>query len=340
MKKATTRFNLGVICGNPKDGTSFYRAMGPLGSLRKQMPEMQIRLLEEVSWMTMKMVDVLFLQRPFSDDDVRIAEMAKKNKKPLWIDYDDDLTCVPFENPTYLLHLQAEKNIPRLLALADKVSVSTEELGVRCRPHAPDKVVVISNALDDSLFERARHRITTNKLLCWRGSNTHLKDIAEVAPGITRALQQNGKDWRVEFWGFCPYFIPETVRPYISEFNFYPPMDIIDYHVRFTESRPRIAIFPLTCNRFNQAKSHCGWLECTLAGAIAIAPDWPEWQRKGVLNYSSPEAFGDVLLTAMNMSPEECEAMNAAAWKLIKQKYLLSRVNRMRQQQILEPLVG
>lgn len=333
------KFTLGVICGNPKDATSFYRAMGPLGNLRRMLPEMSIVMLEEVSWMSMKQIDVLFLQRPYTDDDVRIAEVAKKNKKPLWIDYDDDLTCVPFENPTYFLHLAASKNITRSIELADIVTVSNMELYHRYQSNALKKVVVIPNALDDDLFQRPDGRIATTQSISWRGSNTHLKDISEVTPGLTSALHKHGKGWTVDFWGFCPYFIPEAVIPHIKAFNFHPPIDIIDYHVQFTESKPRITMIPLTFNKFNQAKSHCGWLECTLAGAIAIAPDWPEWHRKGVLNYKNLEEFEQILSMAMSLTPEECEEMNAEAWESIKEHYLLSRVNLLRKEQVLEKLV-
>ena len=332
------KFTLGVIAGNPKDSTSFYRAMGPLGNLRTLVPEMSLLMLEEVSWMSMKQVDVLFMQRPFTDDHVRIAEMARKNKKPLWMDWDDDLTCVPLENPTYFFYQSAAKNIAKLIGLADKITASTMELGVRMQGDNPKKIVVVPNALDDDLFHRPDGKVTTNQSICWRGSNTHLKDIAEVTPGLTASLQKQGKEWTMDFWGFCPYFIPDAVVPNVKTFNLHPPTDIVEYHNQFTESKPRVAMIPLSFNRFNEAKSHCGWLECTMAGAITVAPDWAEWHRKGVLNYKSPQQFEQVMTVAMSLSQKECEDINLEAWDFIKKHYLLSHINQLRKG-VLEQLV-
>jgi len=222
--------------------------------------------------------------------------------------------------------------------MADKITVSTMELGVRCQLDDPKKVVVVPNALDDDLFHRLDDKIETNKSICWRGSNTHLKDIAEVAPGINASLQKYGKEWSVDFWGFCPYFIPDIVIPHAKSFNLHPPTDIVVYHEQFMASKPRIAMIPLAFNKFNEAKSHCGWLECSIAGAITIAPDWMEWRHKGVLTYKNPEEFGKILEVAMSLSEKECQDMNMEAWGEIKKHYLLSHINELRKG-VLESLV-
>ena len=332
-------FTLGIIAGNPKDSTSYYRAVGVYGSLRKIVPEMSMMMLEEVSWCSLKQIDVLFMQRPFNLDHVRIAEMAKKNKTPLIIDYDDDLCVVPLSNPTYFVYQAAAENIRRLLKLADKIMVSTMELGIRCQLDEPKKVIVVPNAMDNYLYDRIDGKIETNKSIAWRGSNTHLKDIWEVTPSMKNALTMYGKEWAVDFFGFCPFFIPDAVIPHIKTFNLHPPTDIVEYHIQFQASKPRIVIIPLSFDRFNEAKSHCGWIESVLAGSIVVAPNFAEWHRPGILNYKNPEDFGKVLSVAMSLSEKECQDMNLEAWQHIKKHYLLSHVNLLRKK-VLEELIG
>lgn len=329
-----SNFTLGVICAAPRDATSFYRVYGPLGSLRNLMPEMTLQLMTEINWTSIKQVDAVLMQRPYLSDHIKMAEMIKKNGKPLILDFDDDLTCVPLDNPNFMTYQGIEKNVADLVAMADKVIVSTEELKNRFMVGKTNKFWVIPNALDDIFLPlRLKHESKTSPTLCWRGSETHLRDVAEVSGGLVNALQTfpNAKEWVVEFWGCCPYFIPPALNGRIKNFLFHGPTDIMDYHADLVNSQPRIAIVPLSDSKFNKAKSHCAWLEFALAGAVVIAPDWPEWKHQGIINYKNPALFGDALSQALAMSPKQCENMNERAWKEIRAKYMLSDVNKMRE---------
>ena len=67
-----------------------------------------------------------------------------------------------------------------------------------------------------------------------------------------------------------------------------------------------LAVVPLKDNLFNHAKSNLAWIEATCAGAMTLAPDWPEWRRPGVSNYESPLNFKKLLR-------ERLEACRSAA---------------------------
>ena len=219
-----SNFTLGVICAAPRDATSFYRVYGPLGSLRNLMPEMTLQLMTEINWTFIKQVDAVLMQRPYLGDHIKMAEMIKKNGKPLIIDFDDDLTCVPLDNPNFMTYQGIEKNVADLVAMADKVIVSTEELKNRFMVGKTNKFWVIPNALDDIFLPlRLKHGSKTSPTLCWRGSETHLRDVAEVSGGLVNALQTfpNSKEWVVEFWGCCPYFIPPALNGRIKNFLFH-----------------------------------------------------------------------------------------------------------------------
>ncbi len=93
--------------------------------------------------------------------------------------------------------------------------------------------------------------------------------------------------------------------------------------------QPAIMIVPLVDNDFNRAKSNIAWLEGCFAGAAVIAPDFPEFQRPGVLNYSSPEQFGDVLGNAM-IGNYDLKKLSEDGWAHIRKYELLTHRNQIR----------
>ena len=57
------KINLLAVIPNTEDATSFYRAIGPLGQLRKIMPELNIISgVQRFTWAVMQMSDIVFLQ--------------------------------------------------------------------------------------------------------------------------------------------------------------------------------------------------------------------------------------------------------------------------------------
>jgi hypothetical protein len=67
--------------------------------------------------------------------------------------------------------------------------------------------------------------------------------------------------------------------------------EIFSYMGVFRQLAPFIHIVGLEDNPFNRAKSNVAWVEASAAGAVVLAPDWPEWQRPGVQTYTDPEDF-------------------------------------------------
>src|ERR1035437_2744530 len=117
-----------VVAPDKTDATSFYRCAGPFSALRKTNPEIQFVYPSEMNWTYIKNSDVVFLQRPFNDEHVRVAELAKEMRVPLWIDYDDNLLELPADNPVQAIYneTKVQNNIRYMLAIADHVTVSTQ----------------------------------------------------------------------------------------------------------------------------------------------------------------------------------------------------------------------
>jgi hypothetical protein len=60
-----------------------------------------------------------------------------------------------------------------------------------------------------------------------------------------------------------------------------------------------VHIVPLRDNAFNRCRSNLAWIEATCAGAVVIAPDWEEWRRPGIMNYTDAEGFRRTLRGVM-----------------------------------------
>lgn len=313
-------FRLGAIIPTLTDGTSFYRAAGPLQALELARPEFRMESGGVINWVYLRGVSAVFLQRPFTPDHVRIVSMAKLHGKPVWVDYDDDLFTVPMSNPTHKVYSdkQNHNQIMTILTQADVVSVSTEALAEKFRkilaqiesagernqgvPYQnlnPDKIVVVPNAYDEQLHrysfkhwqEPVGHATMT---VMWRGSHTHDADLAMYEKAITNAFVKHGKLWTLNFvgspfWQSIQNMEAAGIPP--SQLVVTQVLDVIEYMQFIHTVKPAVMIVPLVDDLFNRAKSNIAWIEATHAGAMTLAPDWPEWRRPGVINYKDQEDF-------------------------------------------------
>ncbi len=334
-----TDFNLAVHCPNPRDATSLYRAFGPLAELRRTMPGLRLCSLPvEITWNSLVQCDALFMQRPFRPNDLALARMAISMNMPIWLDYDDDLFCVPAWNPASPLYNKpaVAQAINDMLALATVVSASTQALADVLQERTQASVVVVPNAINRRLFRRALPERTEDpreRLIVWRGSATHRNDLNFAADAcIAVAKEIPTTTWL--FLGDAPWFVdympPRLVRTA-------PALDPLEYHALIQQLRPNLWIVPLVDIAFNRSKSMCAWLESSFAGATCIAPAWEEWQRPGIINYSSQADFGVKLRTAASESTSALDALAEKSWQYISSHLTIGVVNE-RRRAILEGL--
>ena len=124
-----------VNCPAKRDGTSVYRAWGVLPYLGASGLEL-VECPSSINWTDMVSCDAVFIQRPIIQGAINLAMYAKQYRKPVWIDYDDDLFCVPKDNPAHDMYNQDayKENIKRLCSIADVVTVSTKALADKLKP--------------------------------------------------------------------------------------------------------------------------------------------------------------------------------------------------------------
>jgi glycosyltransferase involved in cell wall biosynthesis len=276
----------------PYSAVSFYRSTGPFQHLRKIMP-LQLNQPEHYNWMSIGMNDICFIERPHTANDLALIELCKSINIPVVIDYDDNLFEIPPWNPcykTYTLNICAIMG--RCIQLADEVTVSTERLGEYLNKFRAKECEIIPNAFPSHLIDFNEPTPPREKLVTWRGSNTHVRDLLLAVDGITEA-HKKFPDWQFVFLGDPGWDVLEEL-PFVKTIS---PLDPVPYIKKLWKLAPAIHIVPLVDDEFNRCKSNIAYLEATYAGAKVIAPAWDEWVKSWV--YRGAESFGETLLTLM-----------------------------------------
>lgn len=321
---------------NSLDGTSLYRAYGPLGHLANQLSEVKIMTSETFNWPVFSMVDGIFMQRPYSQNHFQIADMARCNNVPIWVDYDDDLFRVPISNPTHKTYgaQSTQKEIAKIIAMAEIVTVSTQQIKDNLSRLNPN-IHVVPNALNEKIFnKRPSPPAARNPMMFWRGSPTHDKDLMYY----THEMAELAKKYPKFSWCFMGHPFWWTIEQMPTHnLILAEGVDPIEYFEVILKIAPAAVIVPLYDNDFNRTKSNIAWIEATYAGAVCIAPDWPEWQKPGVLLYDSTAEFKRlcelVIQGEINIQEKVKES-----WDYIQSSLTLKQINPMREKVIRELL--
>ncbi len=278
---------IGCIVPDMDDPTAIYRASGPLSYLREKY---DVRMLANSSPSTLRFMDVVFMQRPFTEDHSKIVDAAVAAKVPLWVDYDDQILDVPTWNHAYPAYSPEgiKKSIRNALTKATVVSVSTENLAAAYQGFNKN-IVVIPNAYDKQTH--GEPVVEPKPVVVWRGGPSHLRDVYEEKDAIIDAAKSDaGKKYRWVFIGANPWFITE----HISAEYIPGGMAFNTYYKSLKKLSPMISIFPLADCPLNHCKSNCSWIETTVAGAVTVASDFKEFHKPGIIR-----GFGTELMVAL-----------------------------------------
>lgn len=310
---------LGILVNKSDSPSSFYRAIGPFSHLAR---EHSIELMSYTHWHWPKMLDLdaVFIHCAMTPEHIAIMQMCQSMNIPVWVDYDDHMSGLSRDNSAYdyIMNGKTQHQIDHCLSLASKVTVSTAHLervfGERCDP---GKIEVVLNALDDYTLDF--HDSPRTKTVVWRGGPAHQADSEESMP-VFRQAAKLYPDWHFHFIGY-PHWSVDTL-PKGSYTTHGWNHDIIDYFKLLSDIQPAIMYVPMKKTPFNLSKSNCSWIEGTMAGAVTIAPDWPEFQVPGCLT-------GSFLVDVME-HPEKWQQLLDWSRNDIKSRLLLSTVNEQR----------
>lgn len=327
-----------IACVIPiaNDPTSFYRGVGPLSYLKKRYPDkVTFTFPQQSDWSQLKLADLVFMQRPAAPEHFVGLCVAKDLGLKVWIDFDDDNLAVPKDNPMYGYYQQmpVKEAIIKLARHCDVLTVSTEFLKKKYGIYNKN-TVVIPNAVDDSLLHlRQIPPGPRQKRILWRGTQSHTRNLMTVAREIV-SLSRKHSDWRFTFFGMDPIDLTDhmknaEVHGQVTPLEFFKVMCSLNAGILY---------YPLGPTDHAQARSHISWLEGTFAGCVVVASKNEEFTRPGLLNFSTPPEFEDVIDRVI-AGHYDCPKLVEESWNEIQSKYMLSHTNKARMQ-VIESLLS
>jgi hypothetical protein len=314
----------------PVSAVSYYRSIGVLSELHRIDPSISIETPQQIAWSTLCKFDIFFAGRPCRPEDLQALEIAKGCGLKIWIDYDDLLHEIPKWNPfhKHVANPQSKKIIESAITMADVVTVSTPVIKDYYK-HLNSNIRVIENALNNYRFPLQHFTLSDAKdvLISWRGSATHKHDLWDMREAYSSIDKKfDNVHWLFignEHWFVSDFFKHQCFT--VSE------CDVMDYHTLITESNISIMTVPLQDILFNRAKSDISYLEATLAGAPCIAPNLPEFDRPGCVQYRAGDSTHfEYLLEKLVKSRSFRQENYDKAFEYVQGNRVLSIVNQKR----------
>ena len=306
--------NIAMMCPNPIDATSYYRAWGPFNALRKQYRSSDINLVEFTTgeWPKLGNCDIAFLQRPFLKQHLEAAKACKDRSIPLWIDYDDDLMNVPKENPSYEPYKDAPKVIKQIVGYADIITASKKEildsLGVEGE--------VIQNAVGEEWGKPDLSWEGRGNVVVWRGTESHRADLLDAKDEFLKAYEEmKVYGWKYVFMGWNPWFITEKMDK--EDYHYEPQKSLFEFSKSMSLLRAKVFWFPLRDNKLNRAKSLNCWEDATHFGSLFVCPRW----------YMGAHNCSDDLMKTMILSMEQKEFCETAVSESQREVLYLKNIN-------------
>jgi processive 1,2-diacylglycerol beta-glucosyltransferase len=235
---------------------------------RKHPPAM-----EHLDW-----ADMVLLQRVKSRAWRPYLIRARKKRKPVIYDLDDDVLDLPPDHPDFrspFRHRRQRAKYEWFLARADAITVSTRALDPRMRKFG-DQVYLIRNYIDSRMGlpsfrpeEPAPRDPPAVWTLGYAGTRTHASDFQPLVGPLKQIGSDPAGRVRMVFLGFMPAEL--TGQPHLSFDNRY--LFYEQYLRELGRSGIQIGLAPLRDDAFNRCKSHIKFLEYALAGIPGVYSD-------------------------------------------------------------------
>lgn len=311
----TNEFSAGAV--------GWYRGHGVIGHM-----DVEWKNPENQNWVEVMDTSIQLMIRPWNSRFAGLIHISQLNNVPTWSDFDDDYLDIPEHNKAYPVLLKNEPNFVEItkdiIRKSDVVTVTTEFLQKKFSEYNSN-VKIIPNAFNDYRYKMPSEP-SENARILWRGTESHRMDLIAFNEPI-KQVNHYMKEWQWYFNGNNTWWFTMGMQNCFEG-------EEVDIHIYFNalrEIQPSIVIVPLVDETFNHAKSNIAWLEATYAGAVCLAPTFPEWKRPGVCNYKDQKDFKEKLEKLMIDAPYRRRFWYDSK-KYIEENLLLSKVNRMRKE--------
>lgn len=307
------------------DSTSWWRSGNVLPYIKHPDFELiDISDIKSFNWSNFSGVSTFVLQRPFASAHVSLIKVAKDMGAKIILDYDDLLTHVPQENPTHRQYRDNKETLFECINLADEIWASTQTIADTFNH---PNTHIVPNAWNDYTFgiDGKRKFNKGTKKVMYRGGGSHEGDVYDKADLLVKTIQGN-TDFDFSFFG--SRYTALEIRCG-DNYHILEGMPLMDYFKYYFAENNNIAIFPLVDNLFNRGKSNIAMLEAIYAGSSFFG------------NKKLPE-FNLPFISDINDLPEMLreydlhEKNNELGWEWVRDERLLSNVNKLRINRVLE----
>lgn len=324
----TIRIGILTEGGVLHDVFSYYRVVGPFAALRKFASTRGINIeltqVLQIGWHTLRNLDVLYLHRPYTSNDLEAIKMAKENGVKTWVDVDDNyFNLLPwFRHYCTYTSPEVRRTMRSIYTEVNLVTVSTRELAEQLKAEVPvAEIEVVPNGYPLNInrldpFPDLSAKAFT-RAISWRGTEESTKDLITFAPTLVKFLTENKVG--LFSWGIYPWPLVEAGLPpeYIKARGL---SAFEDFYETLKRERP-LAHLKLHEDRpFHRCRSHCALFEATHAGTVLVAPDFEEWERPNVVRFK-PDTLENCLTYAINMQMAQRTQEFHKAFDLITSQY-------------------
>jgi hypothetical protein len=323
---------VGYLSMLESDASAFYRTNGVLKYLNSS--NISVTNLyspqNQYSWDMLVGLDVFIFQRPTHEPHIALIKLAKDMNIRVILDYDDDLLNVPFHNNASITLAEQKTNIKMAIHLADEVWVTTPAIKYVYKPYNKN-IHIIPNSHNEYVFPIANKKVFNKetKIMSYRGGASHEADMYQNINDIVEMINDN-QDWTFRFQGSRFKHIEERTG---KNHEFTDPVTLMQFYKEYHELNANIAFFPLITNVFNIGKSNISLLEATYAGSAFMGNrELPEFNHDFTADVSSCNRAFDSIKDDM----EYLESMNKRAWHWILENRLLSKINQLRINRLLD----
>lgn len=310
--------------------TEFYRSSGVFSYINNQNFTITRSIEINISFATLMGYDAIFMERPSSQESVNIIKLAKDLGIKVIADYDDDVLHIDEYNPMYGTYQHQMPTCIQCLVLADEIWVTTN--GLRKAFSLYNKNIhVIPNAHNDYLFkvEYKKPFNPESKVAMWRGGESHEGDMYDIGvPELLIDVINSNTDWTFKFLGQrFKYLEKRCGNNYISQSG----ASTIQFYKMMHEENPAIVFYPLADTIFNRSKSCICFMEAIYSGAAFFgSANLPEYNKPGIADFEHlKEEF-------LQNDPDTLKEANECSWKYICDNLLLSNINKLRENRLLE----
>lgn len=316
-----------LITPDGTDALAYYRSSLPLSFMRKSHA-MDFAIDHTVNWASLRQFDLIFMHRPYTGLHLEVVQKAKEWGVKVVSDFDDWLFDLPTSNKAKFHFDSYKDTFTRICNLSDGIITATDYLGTKVKELLLDQskpMLTAPNAYAKPLYPYAEEIRERNKIVLWRGSDTHNDDLLSVKDDFQELFKKHS-DWDFAFMASFPWVlepIPDNVK--IAT----PITDLHKYFKGIYTSCPAIMTHPLRDNAFNRSKSMCSWLEATHAKAAFVGPDFEEFNRAGITNYNADKSFFECI-DELITKPELIAENYAKSANNINENLLIDHVNKKR----------